>query len=412
MHVLFLTDNFPPEVNAPASRTYEHCREWVRLGAKVTVITCAPNFPGGEVYDGYRNRAFQKEEVEGITVIRVWSYITANAGFSMRVLDYLSFMFSAIPAAMTVRNVDIVVGTSPQFFTACAAYAVGVLRRKPWVFEIRDLWPDSIRTVGAMSHSRFLDFLSRVELFLYRKSTRIVSVTNSFKRDLISRGINGNKIAVVTNGVDVSRFKPQHRNPDLVARYGLEDKFVAGYIGTHGMAHGLETLLVVAKKLASTEGFDDFVLLMLGDGAMKPMLLQRARDESIDNVIFVDSVPKDMVASYWSLLDVALVHLRRSPLFETVIPSKLFECMAMGIPMVYGVRGESANIVSCNEVGVLAEPEHPESIVSGLKKLRNNPDLYRRFSENGPRVAALFDRNDLARVMLLELETAVQEFER
>ncbi|MCB1630138.1 MAG: hypothetical protein KDI48_20590, partial [Xanthomonadales bacterium] len=150
MHILFLSDNFPPEVNAPASRTFEHCREWVRAGHKVTVITCAPNFPKGKVFEGYRNRLWQRERMDGIEVIRVWSYITANEGFTRRILDYLSYMFMAILAGPFVRRIELVVGTSPQFFTACAAYVVSRYRRVPYVFELRDLWPESIKAVGAM----------------------------------------------------------------------------------------------------------------------------------------------------------------------------------------------------------------------------------------------------------------------
>jgi len=170
MHILFLSDNFPPEVNAPASRTFEHCREWVKLGHQVTVVTCAPNFPSGKVFGGYENKLWQQEVMDGIRVIRVWSYITANEGFLKRVLDYVSYMAMAVLASFFVRKVDVVIGTSPQFFTACAAYLVGLCKRCPWVFELRDLWPESIRAVGAMKESRVLDWLEKLELFLYRKA--------------------------------------------------------------------------------------------------------------------------------------------------------------------------------------------------------------------------------------------------
>src|SRR5665213_446138 len=170
LRILFLTDNFPPEVNAPANRTFENCREWVRAGNRVTVVTCAPNFPKGRVFDGYRNRLWQTEEMDGIRVVRVWSYVTANEGFLRRTLDYASFMVMAIIVAPWLRKADIVVATSPQFFTACAGYAVGLLKRAPFVFELRDLWPESIRAVGAMRQSTVLDMLERIELFLYRKS--------------------------------------------------------------------------------------------------------------------------------------------------------------------------------------------------------------------------------------------------
>ena len=229
MHILFLTDNFPPEVNAPASRTFEHCREWIKSGHRVTVITCAPNFPKGRVFEGYQNRPWQSEEMADIRVIRVWSYITANEGFVRRILDYQSFMLTATLASLFVRRPDIVIGTSPQFFTACAAYAVSRMKRIPFVFELRDLWPESIKAVGAMKDSAAIRLLERVEMFLYHKASQIVSVTHSFKKTLIARGVNSEKITVITNGVDMSRFKPMPKDAELVAQLGLEGKFVAGY---------------------------------------------------------------------------------------------------------------------------------------------------------------------------------------
>jgi len=200
MHILFLTDNFPPEVNAPASRTYEHSREWVKSGEQVTIITCAPNFPKGKVFPGYKNKLWQTEVIDGIKVIRVWTYITANEGFFKRTLDYLSFMISAVIASFFVKKVDVVIGTSPQFFTVCAAYLVGFFKRKPWVFELRDIWPESIKTVGAIKGSKVINFLQKIEIFLYRKANAIICVTNSFKKYLADKGIVSIKIFVIIKG--------------------------------------------------------------------------------------------------------------------------------------------------------------------------------------------------------------------
>ena len=400
MHILFLTDNFPPEVNAPASRTFEHCREWVRQGAQVTVITCAPNFPKGEVFAGYRNSLWQSEVVDGIRVIRVWTYIAANEGFVRRILDYVSFMLSAVFAAFFVRRVDVVIGTSPQFFTACAAYLTGLFKRRPWIFELRDIWPESIRAVDAMETSWALEFLEKIELFLYRRADAIVSVTHSFKASLIARGVDGNKIRVVTNGVDSARFKPLKKDATLVKALELEDKFVAGYIGTHGLAHALDTVLDAAKRLALHENADRFRIILLGDGASKASLQERANVEGIANVVFVDSVSKDDVVRYWSLLDVSIIHLRKTDLFTSVIPSKLFECMAMGIPVLHGVRGESAEIVERTGVGEIFEPENANALCDALFKMCSDQTKYNAARDRGPSAAKEFDREVLAARML------------
>ena len=407
MHILFLTDNFPPEVNAPASRTFEHCREWVKAGHRVTVITGAPNFPKGRVFEGYRNRIWHRETITGINVIRVWTYITANEGFSKRTLDYLSYMFSGFLASLFVRRVDVIVGTSPQFFTVCAAYASSLLKRVPWVFELRDIWPESIRVVGAMKQSKLLDLLEKVELFLYRKANAIVSVTHAFRASLILRGVNGEKIHVVTNGVDISRFSPRDKDTELLQQHGLQGKFVAGYIGTHGLAHALDTVLDAASILKRAPDSDRFRILLLGDGANKAVLRQRAKADGLDNVIFVDSVPKDQVVRYWSLLDASIIHLKKEEFFTTVIPSKLFECMGMAIPVLHGVEGESAGIVGREDVGLLFEPENPETLVAGLRRLSDNPELLARYRSNGPLSAKRYDRSSLAGAMLKILKNQV-----
>lgn len=400
MHIMFLTDNFPPEVNAPASRTFEHCREWVREGYKVTVITCAPNFPKGRVFEGYRNRLWQSEEVEGIRVIRVWTYIAANEGFVKRILDYQSFMVTATLAALFVRGVDVVVGTSPQFFTACAAYVVSRLKRIPFVFELRDLWPESIKAVGAMKESAIIRMLERLELFLYHKAAQIISVTHSFKRILTARGVDSNKITVVTNGVDMSRFKPLPKNVELMRKLELEGKFVAGYVGTHGLAHHLETLLEAAEMLQSLPGGERFHFILLGDGARKQALKEMAAERRLDNVTFVDSVPKEQVTHYWSLLDVSIIHLRKTDLFTAVIPSKLFESMGMGLPILHGVAGESADIVRAEEVGIVFEPENAAELVAHLQFLQNNQQAYETYRVRCLDVAKQYDRRTMAMKML------------
>ena len=406
MHILFLSDNFAPEVNAPASRTHEHCRQWVAAGEQVTVITCAPNFPQGRVFDGYRNRLWQQETIDGIRVIRVWSYITANEGFVKRILDYTSYMATAFVAGLFERRADVVVGTSPQFFTAVAAWALAALKRVPFVFELRDLWPESIKAVGAMKESAVIRWLEKLELFLYRRATRIVSVTHSFRDTLMRRGIDGGKIDVITNGVDVTRFSPRPKDAALEAELGFAGCFVAGYIGTHGMAHALETLLQAMQRLQSHPQGRDIRLLLLGDGARKTELRADAARLGLDNVRFVDTVPKDQVARYWSLLDTSIIHLRRTELFTTVIPSKLFECMGMGIPVLHGVAGESAAIVEREGVGIVFEPENADALVRALLLLQADAELLRQFKLRGPLAAGSYDRKTLALTMLNVLREA------
>ena len=412
MHILFLSDNFPPEVNAPASRTFEHCREWVNAGHRVTVLTCTPNFPKGTLYPGFKNRLWHTEMMDGIRVIRVWTYIAANEGFLRRILDYQSFMVMAILASPFIRGADVVVGTSPQFFTVCAAYIVGLLKGIPFVFELRDLWPESIKAVGAMRDSLIIRALEQVELFLYRKAARIVSATHSFKRNLAARGVDAQKIDVVTNGLDMSRFKPQPKDIHLVKRLGLEGKFVAGYIGTLGMAHALETILEAADYIRRQPGGEAFCFMFLGDGARKVALQEKARSMKLDNVIFVDSVAKHEVVKYWALVDASIIHLKKTDVFTQVIPSKLFESMGMGIPVLHGVAGESAEIVTREGVGLLFEPENARQLSERLSKLKTDRVVYDRLRESCLNAASKYQRAKMAQHMLSALEATVRPSSR
>jgi glycosyltransferase involved in cell wall biosynthesis len=402
MHILFLTDNFPPEVNAPASRTFEHCREWVKAGAEVTVITTAPNFPTGKIFAGYRNKLWQTETMEGVRVIRVWSYITANAGFLKRTLDYVSFMCAATIASVFVPRVSVVVATSPQFFTAVGGFLVSVLKQRPWVFELRDLWPESIKAVGAMKDGLALCALVALEEFLYRRASAIVCVTQPFRRHLTSRGVAAEKVAVVTNGVELSQFSARDKPKALLERYGLNGRFVAGYVGTHGMAHGLEILIDAARLLAANPAAKDCKLLFLGDGAEKKNLVEKARE--LENVIFLESVPKNEVADHWALLDVSIIHLRKNELFKTVIPSKIFESMAMGLPIIIGVEGEAADIVQREGVGLPVEPENALAMAEAIAQMAGDEVLRRNLGARGIAAAQRYDRRRLARAMLSHLE--------
>ena len=409
MHILFFTDNFPPEVNAPASRTYEHCKNWVEQGNKVTVITGVPNFPKGKVYAGYRNRLFQKENMNGIEVIRVWTFIAPNEGTVRRTLDFLSFMITSFIASLFVKKPDIIVGTSPQFFTVCAAFFCAALRRLPWIFELRDLWPESIKAVGNLKDSFFIRLMEKVEIFLYQKANAIVSVTNSFREELFERGIDNSKIYVVTNGVDLQQFYKREKDQELIRNLKLENKFVLGYIGTHGLAHGLETILYAAERLQNKKVEISVQFILVGDGAEKAKLQKLSVELKLKNVIFVDTVPKDQIVRYWSILDYAIIHLKDQELFKTVIPSKVFESIGMGIPILHGVRGESANIVSEGNIGKLFNPEDVESLVSVIEEAKSAPNLTKKLGLNAVSESLTYDRKNLANEMLKIIKNTANE---
>lgn len=401
MRLLFLTDNFPPEVNAPANRTYEHCKEWVKSGVDVTVITCAPNFPKGKVYSGYKNRIFQKEVIDGIQVIRVWSYITANEGFFKRIFDYISYAFMAFWVGLFVKT-DLIIATSPQFFTAVSGASLAFWKRKKWIMEVRDLWPESIIAVGAMKRNLFIRFFEWLEKKLYQSADHIVVVTDTFKTKISQRGIDPEKISIFKNGANLEFFKPSTKPKYLIERLELENKFVFAYIGTHGMAHGLHFILNAVSKIKLTH--PDYMFLFIGDGAEKKGLKVFADELDISNVLFIDSVPKDLILDYLNLIDVALVNLRKNDTFLTVIPSKLFEAAAMGKPVLLGLEGETKKIVENYNAGLCFKPENETSFLTALHQISSDKDLYERYKDGCFRLAADFNRSIIAAAMLEKIK--------
>lgn len=401
MHILFLTDRFPPENDAASSRVYERACYWVKWGCKVTVITCAPNHPEGKIFPGYKNRWYQTENIEGIQVVRVKTYIARNVGFFKRTLDFISFMFSGFAAGLFQKNPDIVVASSPQLFTAVGGWALAAVRRLPFVLELADIWPASISAVGALRASALLRMLERLELFLYRRSSAVMALTHAFKVDLVRRGIPPGKIFVVINGVDLSRYVPREKDEELARAWGLNDKFVVGYIGTHGIAHALENVLDAAERLKS---WPDVRFVFVGTGAAKTNLVQEAEKRQLSNVVFIPPQSKDSIARFWSLCDVALVHLKNAPLFGTVIPSKIFESMGMGLPILFaGPKGEASEIIELEKAGVWVPAEDPEKLASVVLRLRQEISERHTLAKNSAEAAPRYTREKQARDSLAVL---------
>jgi len=396
MHILFLSNYFPPEVNAPATRLHEHARQWVADGHTVDVLTSVPNFPEGEVYDGYENR-LTEEERDGIRVTRVPMYVSANEGIIQRTLSYVSFMLSVCWYAGRVSTPDVLVATSPQFFAALAGYLVAWWKDVPFVLEIRDLWPESIVAVGAMDRNFIIRFLERIERFLYREADHIVVVTESFEEAIAEKGISRDKISVIKNGIETEwweRSLNEERLAELRREHDLQGKFVASYIGTIGMAHRADVLLEAAERCDDP----DIVFMVVGTGAKRDELKARQEEKQLDNFRLVDKVPKETVPYLLALSDVSVVHLRDNPLFETVIPSKIFEAMITRTPIVLGVRGESRQIIEEAGAGIPVPPEDPDALMEAVCRLKENPSLREEMAENAhEHVQAYYDRRTLAR---------------
>jgi len=391
MKILFLTDNFPPESNAPASRTYEHCVEWVAKGAEVTVITCTPNYPKGQIFPGYKNKLWQSEMMDGIRVIRVWTYISPNRGMFRRILDYISFCIMGFIASLFVKT-DVIVATSPQLFTAVGGYLASFFKRRPWILEIRDLWPESIKAVGAMEESKILKMIDRVVLFLYRNADQVVVNTDSFKDRIFKCGVPKERIHVVKNGVHLHKYNLTEKSFPLLEKLALKNKFIIGYIGTHGMAHNLDFILESAVKVTNP----NIHFLFVGDGAMKGRLLQKVKALKLSNVTMLDAIPKEAVPEHISITDVALVQLKRTETFKKVLPSKIFENAAMRKPILLGVEGEAQEVVESYGAGLAFEPENEADFLAKLESIYEDKKQYANLQKGCFNLAKAFDRKTLA----------------
>ena len=406
MRILFISHYFPPEVNAPASRTHEHCRRWVADGHDVTVITGVPNHPAGELFPGFENRWLQEESVDGIRVIRTWMLLTPNAGFLRRILNYVLFGVTAILAARRVRRPDVVIATSPQFFCGLAGAVIARLKRRPFVLEVRDLWPKSSVELDQLHEGPVLRVLEWLERWMYRSAEAIVVNTKAFIEHISALGIERDRIELIYNGIDADRFQPRPADEALRAEQDLVGRRSVAYIGTLGLAHGLGTVIEAAERLREHE---DVVFLLIGAGAESGRLEAEIRERGLDNVRLLGLQPRESMPAWIATIDVLLVCLRDLPVFETVIPSKIFEFLAQERPVIVTARGEIARMASEADVALVAEPENAEALAEAILHVGSHPEEAARRARAGSEwVRKNFVRDDLARRMLSFVQQSVE----
>ena len=402
MHILFISHYFPPEVNAPANRTYEHARRWVADGHQVTVITGVPNHPKGEIFPGYENRWIQEENRDGIRVIRTWMYLGSSENVITRSLNYVLFAFTVLYASFLAKNPDVVVATTPQFFSGVAGLIVSRLKRRPFVLEVRDLWPDSIVQLLQLRRGILVRFLETIERALYKSTAGIVVNSRAFIDHIATFGVPKDRIALIYNGVDPSLFQVRERDPQLLQEYGLDGRFLVAYIGTLGMAHGLVTVLDAAELLRDLE---DVIFVLIGDGADRVRLEQEIRERGLKNVRLLGLRPRSEIPRWLASIDVSLVLLRDIPVLETVVPSKIFETLAEARPVLVAGRGEIRRMIEEAKAGFVIDPETPDQLAKAIRYIRSHPEEAQARAQAGRDwVAANFQRDDLARAMARFLE--------
>ncbi len=381
LRILFVSHFFPPEVNCVAVRVSELAKQMAKLGADPTVLTCFPKHEDGTTPKEYRGHFSAGEKLEAIRVVRTFGHAAANRGFVKQVFNLLSFMLSAIVfGAPSVGRQDIVIASPPHLFTGIAGYVISRLRRCKFVLEVGDFWPGDILVPGAIKNWPVATILNWIERFLCRRADIVVAMTEGTIENLEQRGVQVSKIAHVPDGVDIDLFRGQNAGGHIRHELGLEGQYVVGYIGTHGAAHNLDSVLEAARLLRFQ---DDIRFLFVGDGPEKQNLVKSANTWALKNVIFHGQVPRALIPEYYDVCDLCLVTSKKPERSSRKIPSKIYEIMASATPMIITTEGESRRMVELSGAGLGSRPEDPEGLTEKILFLKDNPDLCREMGQAG-----------------------------
>lgn len=393
-NIVFFTPYYPPEVGAAQTRISETAARLVKRGHRVTVLTTLPNYPLGQVPPEYRGRAQRRQVQGGVSIVRVWSYISPNKGFLRRILSQLSFgCLAPFLGGRAVGRPDVIVVESPPLFDAIGGRVLARFKRCPYVFTVADIWPESAVQLGVLRNRLLIRLAEWLEWSTYRRAGAIWSVTAGIRQALIQRGLPEQQVFLLPNGVDTEKFRPLPQ-AEARAELGWEAGFTLLYAGTIGLAHGLITLLDAAERL---KNHPDIRIILVGEGAAKDELIAEAERRQLTNVTFLSAQRHDRMPLIIAAADACLVSLRKVPLFEGALPSKMYEAMACARPIVLAVDGEARQLIAEQAGAALyVEPESAGALAEAILRLRDQPRLAQHLGERGREfVKAHFDRDHL-----------------
>lgn len=393
LRVTFLTHYFPPEVGPAQVRLFELAKRLIGTGETVTVVTGFPNYPTGVIAPGYGGKMFMEDHVDGIRVLRTWVFATRGRGFLSRILNYLSFPVFSLLAIRKLGRTDVIYVQSPPLFTGLAALWFARLKRAPFIFNVSDIWPQSAVELGVLRNRFAIRISEMLERHIYRRAARITVPTPGILERLVARGVPRERLFLLTNGVDTAAYQVGAPDLELASRLGLDGHKVFMYAGLHGLAQGLDVILEAAKLTRNP----DILYVLVGDGAEKAELVAKAEAEGIANVRFLPIQPTSTLPAVLNLAYATIIPLRRLELFKAALPSKLFDSMAAGRPIVAPLWGEAAALVEAAACGVVVEPEDARAVQRAVETLAADPALAHRLGEQGRRyVVEHFDRDDIA----------------
>lgn len=406
--ILFITPYYPPEKGAAAVRVSETATRLVKRGHQVTVLTTLPNYPTGIVPEQYRGHLLQEEELDGVRVVRVWSYTSPNRGFVRRVLAQLSFgCLAPVLGAKAVGQPEAIILESHPLFNVIAGRILANLKHSPFIFMVSDLWPASAIQLGVLRNKFLIRMAEWMERSTYKRAGLIWALSGGIRDGIIECGIPAERVFLLTNGADLSMFSPRDKQ-QARTELGWSDKFTVLYAGNFGLSHGLTTALAAARKL---QDHTDIQFILVGDGAERADLLAKAKQWDLKNVTFYDAQPHDRVPLVMAGADVCLVPMKNLPLWQGRIPLKMFEVMACGRPFLLGVDGEARRIAE-QEAGAarFVEPENVDALVEGILYMRDHPEEARLYGERGRAyVEKHYDRDQLTAQLDAHIATLLEK---
>jgi glycosyltransferase involved in cell wall biosynthesis len=364
MKILILTQWYLPE---PALLIQELAQTLIAHGHQVTVLTGFPNYPSGQIYPGYQLRPLQKEIIAGVPVVRVPLYPEHSLSGFKRALNYLSFAASATVFGWdAVSKPEVMFVYHPPLTIGLPAYVLSRFWRIPFVYNIADMWPETLSATGMLKNAAALKTIGRFAKWVYEKAAVICVISPGFRENLIKKGVPADKIHVISNWVDPKAYYVAAPDLDLAEELGLSNRFNVMFAGNIGEAQGVETVLEAAKLLRDLK---DVQFVLVGDGVALPGLKETAIDQGLNNVLFLGRYPQDRMPVLYALADVLLVHLKDDPLFRITIPHKTLTYLASGKPILAAVAGDTNKVVTEAGAGLGCPPGNPEALAEAVRKL-------------------------------------------
>lgn len=377
MHILLIHQAFAG-INEPGgTRHHEIARYLSSQGHQVTVIASPVSYLTGKS-TSIKWKVEEKTDDENIRIIRAYTYQKLHRSFVHRMISFFSFTFSSFWIGMGIRDVDLVWGTSPPLFQAPSAWLISALKRKPFLLEIRDLWPLFAVEVGVLKNQLFIRMAEWLERFLYRHADVCVVNSPGYLQHVRERG--GRQVELVPNGSDPAMFHPEHRAEVFREEHDLQGKFVVLYAGAHGMSNDLGVLLDAAALLRD---YPEIHILLVGDGKEKQKLMQKAADAGLMNVTFLPSIAKNEIHEVFSAADASLAILKPIEVYRTTYPNKVFDGMAAGRPVILAIDGVSRQVIEQHQAGIYTPPGDAESLAKAMVWLAQHPDAARTMGSNG-----------------------------